>query len=436
MSNRLLTQVIDDLDPAKLRDAIKALPPWKSERTGKSRRVPVVNIKPMLMVIADKTNDDAPQKGMWYSQPHIARMTGYSVSQIQQCQYISQSLGVLKVVPRSNKTTGKQTSSMYIVIPEALERFRFPPIAKQGETDFGVTTDRQDTTIATTPHNSCDPMDTTIVTGGHNDCVQTQTLTQIPNPNTEHQVGWIDRGILLTVTTESLATLGSEGCSSPMPTTSINPSCTETENQKAPVSENETKTESPVGKQPTPGSAAPLPPSGLCPHGSEATICYDCKQALKTRQDLKGHDPMTCTLPVKQCKVCSEWATLKSQKEVDAVDALKDLMKRIGGFDATRVGRAALWIYKNHPDPDYSHTEVMEWLVAASNATDNPMYKMKKLKTGMGLVKNWTWVIARYRSYVDSADENARENGKGDGYSNVIAWVAKQLRGGSTGATT
>jgi hypothetical protein len=265
MSNRLLTQIIDELDPAKLREAIKALPPWKSERTGKSRRVPVVNIKPMLMVIADKTNDDAPQKGMWYSQPHIAHMTGYSVSQIQQCQYIAQALGVLKVVPRSNKTTGKQTTSMYIVIPEALERFRISPIAKEGETDFGVTTDRQDTTIATTPHNSCDPMDTTIVTGGHNDCVQTQTLTQIPNPNTEHQVGWIDRGILLTVTTESLATLGSEGCSSPMPTTSINPSCTETENQKAPVSENETKTESPVGKQPTPGSAAPSVPTSLRP---------------------------------------------------------------------------------------------------------------------------------------------------------------------------
>jgi hypothetical protein len=111
-------------------------------------------------------------------------------------------------------------------------------------------------------------------------------------------------------------------------------------------------------------------------------------------------------------------------------------MKRIGGFDAARVGRAAIWIYKNHPDGDYTHTEVMEWLVAASNATGNPMYKMKKLKTGMGLVKNWTWVIARYRSYIDSADESARENGKGDGYSNVIAWVAKQLRGGSTGATT
>ena len=128
MSNRLLTQIIDELDPAKLREAIKALPAWKSERTGKSRRVPVVNIKPMLMVIADKTNDDAPQKGMWYSQPHIARMTGYSVSQIQQCQYIAQALGVLKVVPRSNKTTGKQTTSMYIIIPQALERFRFPPI--------------------------------------------------------------------------------------------------------------------------------------------------------------------------------------------------------------------------------------------------------------------------------------------------------------------
>jgi len=128
MSNRLLTQVIDELDPGKLREAIKALLAWKSERTGKSRRVPVVNIKPMLMVIADKTNDDAPQKGMWYSQPHIARMTGYSVSQIQQCQYIAQALGVLKVVPRSNKTTGKQTTSMYIIIPQALERFRFPPI--------------------------------------------------------------------------------------------------------------------------------------------------------------------------------------------------------------------------------------------------------------------------------------------------------------------
>ena len=190
------------------------------------------------------------------------------------------------------------------------------------------------------------------------------------------------------------------------------------------------------GSNPPPVPPPPLSPGGLCPHGSEATICYDCKQASKTRQDLKGHNPMTCTLPVEKCKVCSEWTTLKSRKERDDVNALKDLMKCIGGFDATRVGRAALWIYKNHPDPDYTHTEVMEWLVAASNAVGNPMYKTKKLTTGMGLVKNWDWVIARYRSYIDSADENARANGKGDGYSNVIAWVAKKLRGGSTGATT
>ena len=139
MSNRLLTQVIDELDPAKLREAIKALPPWKSERTGKSRRVPVVNIKPMLVVIADKTNDEASHKGMWYSQPALAHMTGYSVSQIQQCQYIAQSLGVLKVVYRSNKATGKQTTSMYIIIPQGLERFLVSPIAKEGETDCGVT---------------------------------------------------------------------------------------------------------------------------------------------------------------------------------------------------------------------------------------------------------------------------------------------------------
>ena len=256
----------------------------------------------MLMVIADKTNDDAPQKGMWYSQPHIALMTGYSVSQIQQCQYIAQALGVLKVAYRSNKTTGKQTTSMYVLIPQALERFRFPPIAKEGEEDFGVTTDRQNTTIATTPHNGCDPVDTTIVAGGHNDCVQTQTLTQIPNPNTEHQVGWIDRGILLTVTTESLATLGSTSCAAAI-ITSTEFLSTGTENQESPVSGNEIG--SPVGEQPTPCSAAPLSPGGLCPHGSEATICYDCKQASKTRQDLKGHNPMTCTLPVEKCKVCS-----------------------------------------------------------------------------------------------------------------------------------
>ena len=58
----------------------------------------------------------------------LIHISGYSVSQIQQCQYIAQALGVLKVVPRSNKTTGKQTTSMYIIIPQALERFRFPPI--------------------------------------------------------------------------------------------------------------------------------------------------------------------------------------------------------------------------------------------------------------------------------------------------------------------
>jgi hypothetical protein len=71
----------------------------------------------------------------------------------------------------------------------------------------------------------------------------------------------------------------------------------------------------------------------------------------------------------------------------------------------------------------------MEWLVAASNASGNPLYKPKKLNTGMGLVKNWDWVVTRYRSYIDSADENAHTQGKGDGYSNVIAWVAKRLRG-------
>src|SRR5208282_1632330 len=120
------------------------------------------------------------------SQPRLAHMTGYSVSQIQQCQYIAQSLGVLKVVYRSNKATGKQTTSMYIIIPQGLERFLVSPIAKEGETDCG---------------------DTTIVTGGHNDCVQTQNQTQISNPNCERQVGWIDGRISNTANTESLATL-------------------------------------------------------------------------------------------------------------------------------------------------------------------------------------------------------------------------------------
>ena len=109
-------------------------------------------------------------------------------------------------------------------------------------------------------------------------------------------------------------------------------------------------------------------------------------------------------------------------------------MKGIGGFDKTRCSRAALWIFKNHGHEDYTHVEVMEWLVAASNAPDNPLYKPKKLNTGMGLVKNWDWVVARYRSYIDSADENARAQGKGDGYSNVIAWVSKRLRGGAAQA--
>jgi hypothetical protein len=46
--------------------------------------------------------------------------------------------------------------------------------------------------------------------------------------------------------------------------------------------------------------------------------------------------------------------------------------------------------------------------VAASNAPGNPLYKSKKLNTGMGLMKNWDWLVARYRSYIDSAEQRRR----------------------------
>ena len=393
MSNTLI-KLIDGISPAKVRAALK--------KKGRAYH----NVKPLLHQIADKTSDEnhAAGRGTWWNQAHLAFFTGLTKRYVQEAEYAAASLGMLKV------SGAFMNSNRYVLVDAAIKPFtveigNFNQPPEKPETSDSSNTPNVGGTLNVSGATPC------VSDAAHTVC--SEGTQGVDKPKAEPKLlnsngtanGGMDRQINIT-NIESLATLGSEGCKVSLPNTSKESESTRIGSQEIPVSGN--KSGSLVRKQPTPGSAAPLP----------------------------KHDPMTCLLKLADCKQCTEWATIgKNQQGHDTLKYLTDLMKGIGGFDKSRCGRAALWIFKNHSHEDYTHVEIMEWLVAASNAPENPLYKPKKLNTGMGLVKNWDWVVARYRSYVDSADENARAQGKGDGYSNVIAWVSKRLRGGAVGVS-
>jgi hypothetical protein len=387
MSNTLI-KLIDGISPAKVRAALK--------KKGRAYH----NVKPLLHQIADKTSDDNHDagRGTWWNQAHLAFFTGFTKRYVQEAEYAAASLGMLKV------SGAFMNSNRYVLVEDAIKPFTIEIGNFNQPLENPETSDSSNTlNVGETPNVAGATPDVadaahTVCTEGTQGVDKPKGESKLLNPNGTAN-GWMD-GQINMENTESLATLGSIGCDVPVTTTSKDSENTSLGNQEVPVTGNENGSR--VGKQPTPDSAAPLP----------------------------NHDPMTCQLKLAACKLCTEWATIgKNQKDHDTLEHLTNLMKGIGGFDKNRCGRAALWIFKNHDHEDYTHVEVMEWLVAASNAPDNPLYKPKKLNTGMGLVKNWEWVVARYRSYIDSADENARTQGKGDGYSNVVAWVAKRLRG-------
>ncbi|MGA2431484.1 MAG: hypothetical protein ABSH13_23515 [Candidatus Acidiferrum sp.] len=386
MSNTLI-KLIDGISPAKVRAALK--------KKGRAYH----NVKPLLYQIADKTSNDnhTAGRGAWWNQAHLAFFTGFTKRYVQEAEYAAAALGMLKV------SSAFMNSNHYVLVEDAIKPFTveirsFNQPLENPETSDSSNTPNVDGTpnVLGATHDVSDAAHT-VYTEGTQGVDKPKGESKRLNPNGTAK-GWIDRQMNI-ANTESLATLGSTSCDVPLATTSQDSESTKKGNQ-VPVSGKEKG--SPAGEQPTPCSAAPLP----------------------------KHDPMTCQLKLTACKLCTEWSAIgKNQKDHDTLNYLTNLMKRIGGFDKNRCGRAALWIFKNHDHEDYTYVEVMEWLVAASNAPDNPLYKPKKLNTGIGLVKNWDWVVARYRSYIDSADENARTQAKGDGYSNVIAWVAKRLRG-------
>jgi hypothetical protein len=403
MSNKLI-KLVDGISPAKVREALK--------KKGRAYH----NVKPLLYQIADKTSDEnhATGRGTWWNQAHLAFFTGFTKRYVQEAEYAAASLGMLKV------SGAFMNSNRYVLVEDAIKPFTVEignfnqPLEKLERDDSSGTPNVGDTPNVPGATPNVSDAAHTVCTEGTQGVDKPKVEPELLNSNGTAK-GWMDGGISTIANTESLATLGSKGSQVALADTPKDSVSTGIGNQAVPVrgknqglpeSRNGSETGSPVRKRPTPDSAAPLP----------------------------KHDPMICQLKLADCKLCTEWTTIgKNAKDHEAVKHLTELMKNIGGFDKSRCGRAALWIFKNHSHEDYTHVEVMEWLVAASNAPDNPLYKPKKLNTGMGLVKNWDWVVARYRSYIDSADENARAQGKGDGYSNVIAWVSKRLRGGAVG---
>lgn len=81
-----LMNVVQALDPKKLRDEMRA------------QGVPLVNVKPLLQFIADKTNGDRILEGSWYSVATMCDILGVSRTNLYKMRDAAEKLGLILVI--------------------------------------------------------------------------------------------------------------------------------------------------------------------------------------------------------------------------------------------------------------------------------------------------------------------------------------------------
>lgn len=125
MSNRLI-HIVQALDPGKLKAAIKA------------RGLVGVNVKPLLGIVADKTNDERLGAGSWWSQKKMAKMLGCQKRNIKWMQDVAEAIGVLNVTP-CKVEGGRDKPNILVLTRELLAYIDGELLEDLGETVAGIT---------------------------------------------------------------------------------------------------------------------------------------------------------------------------------------------------------------------------------------------------------------------------------------------------------
>jgi hypothetical protein len=167
MSNRLIN-IVQSLDAKKLKAAIKA------------QGLVCVNIKPLLWIVADKTNDERLGAGSWWSQKKMAKMLGCGKRNTKLMQDVAEAIGVVNVTPR--KVEGGRDKPNILVLTRALLRYVDEELLEDiGETVAGITKWVQ----------QLPPVDESVADSGCKDCgqvgatVAAETKYLKPNRNQE-----------------------------------------------------------------------------------------------------------------------------------------------------------------------------------------------------------------------------------------------------------
>jgi hypothetical protein len=125
MSNHLIN-VVQALDAKKLKAAIKA------------RGLVGVNVKPLLWIVADKSNDERLGKGSFWSQEKMAKMIGCGKRNVKSMQDVAKAIGLLNVTHRKVEG-GRDKTNILVLTREVLAYIDEELLEDVGATVSGIT---------------------------------------------------------------------------------------------------------------------------------------------------------------------------------------------------------------------------------------------------------------------------------------------------------
>jgi hypothetical protein len=290
MSNRLV-HVVQALDAGKLRAAVRA------------HDLAYVNVKPLLWIVADKTNDQRLEAGAFWSQEKMAKMLGCSKRNIKWMQDVAEAIGLLNVTHR--KVEGERDKSNILVLTREVHAY----------IDEGLLGVIVGETVAAVIEwvQELPPMDETIAGSGCKDCGEVGATvaaeTKYSNPNGTQE--------------------GERKASSPLPITGDGI-------EDLPVPEQ--KHSRSFGRKTGPVRSRPAKTAGplTCRHSYPSRECPHC-------------------LADKGCKTCHGWGlrTIKAPTERDPMHEAQTVCECTGLGADSRMGIEIIERGDAGPDKDF-----------------------------------------------------------------------------------
>jgi len=121
-----------------LANVVQALDAKKLKAAAKSHGLVGVNVKPLLWIVADKTNDERLGVGSWWSQKKMAKILGCGKRNVKSMQDVAEAIGLLEVTHRKVEG-GRNKSNVLVLTREVLSYIDEELLEDVGETVAGIT---------------------------------------------------------------------------------------------------------------------------------------------------------------------------------------------------------------------------------------------------------------------------------------------------------